>query len=184
MENEKVYELFNILKKRLDKAPDVDMTEIKSLTQELIEFQTETQNYVNQLGEVISESRKPVIHQKRFTLNIESQSTVFIFIGMVVIITGLSSWLYLATRPNYDRIDNDLKYRYIKMKGEATPERISDLENIFEINRDNSKIRQLRTDVETYERVVQQKVALDEQNRLRQLEAERLNKEAEKIKGK
>ncbi len=55
----------------------------------------------------------------------------------------LSSALYFATLPNYDRIDNDLKYRYIKMKGEATPKRIAELEEIFEQNRDNAKIRPL-----------------------------------------
>ena len=148
MENEKVNELFNILKKRLDKAPEVDMTEIKSLTEELKEFQTDNQTYVNQLSEAISEARKPVIHQKRFTFNLESKSTVFIFIGMLIIITGLTSWLYIATRPNFDRIDNDLKYRYIKMKGEATPDRIAELEDLFELNRDNTKIRQLQKDVE------------------------------------
>ena len=54
----------------------------------------------------------------------------------------LSPALYFATRPNHDRIDNDLKYRYIKMNGEATPDRIAELEELFELNRDNAKIRQ------------------------------------------
>lgn len=70
------------------------------------------------------------------------------------------------------------------MTGEATPERIYDLENLFEINRDNSKIRQMGKDVEDYERAVQQKATLDEQVRLRQLEVERLNKEANTMKYK
>lgn len=70
------------------------------------------------------------------------------------------------------------------MKGEAPPQRISELEELFEINRDNSNIKQLRKDVEAYERAVKEKAALDEQTRLRQLEAERLNREAENIKKK
>lgn len=60
------------------------------------------------------------------------------------------------------------------MKGETSPERISELENIFEINRDNSKIRQMSKDVENYEQAVKEKATLDEQARLRQLEAEKL----------
>lgn len=60
------------------------------------------------------------------------------------------------------------------MKGETSPERISELENLFEINRDNSKIRQMSKDVENYERAVKEKATLDEQARLRQLEAEKL----------
>ncbi|MEG2127492.1 MAG: hypothetical protein RRY72_08525 [Bacteroides sp.] len=81
-------------------------------------------------------------------------------------------------------IDNELKYRYIKMKGEATPQRIYELEDLFEINRDNVKIRQMNKDVESYERAVKEKATLDEQARLRQQEAEKLNHEAEKIKKK
>lgn len=43
------------------------------------------------------------------------------------------------------------------MKGEATPDRIAELEEIFELNRDNAKIRQMKRDVEEYERTVRQK---------------------------
>ena len=94
----------------------------------------------------------------------------------------LSPALYFATRPNHDRIDNDLKYRYIKMKGEATPDRIAELEEIFELNRDNAKIRQMKRDVEEYERTVRQKVILEEQARLREREANRLNENASRLK--
>lgn len=69
------------------------------------------------------------------------------------------------------------------MKGEASPARISELEEFFEINRDNAKIHQMSKDVEDYERAVQQKATLDEQARLRQQEAQKLQKEAEKLKG-
>lgn len=80
----------------------------------------------------------------------------------------LGSALYFSTRPNYDRIDNDLKHRYIKMKGKATPQRISELENLFEVNRDNAKILQMGKDVEEYERTVKEKA------RRKILEAEKL----------
>ncbi len=60
-------------------------------------------------------------------------------IGMMSTIVLLSTMLYWTAKPNYDRIDNDLKYRYIKMKGEAQPDRIAELEEIFELHRDNAK---------------------------------------------
>ena len=94
----------------------------------------------------------------------------------------LSSALYFATRPNHDRIDNDLKYRYIKMKGEALPNRIAELEEIFELHRDNAKIREMKRDVEEYERAVRQKIILEEQARLKEREAEELNSKAAKLK--
>ena len=73
---------------------------------------------------------------------------------MLMLISILGTSLYLAKQPNYDQRDNDLKYRYIKMKGEASPTVINELENIFELNRDNAKIRQMRKDVERYEEII------------------------------
>lgn len=103
-------------------------------------------------------------------------------IGMMTAIVLLCTMLYWATKPNYDRIDNDLKYRYIKMKGEATPDRIAELEELFELNRDNSKIRQLKKYVEEYELTVKRRVQLEEQARLRIQELEKLKKRVDNIK--
>ena len=94
----------------------------------------------------------------------------------------LSSALYFVTQPNRDRIDNDLKYRYIKMNGEATPDRIAELEELFELNRDNAKIRQMKKDVEEYEHTIRQKIELEEQARLKEREVEKLNKKASRLK--
>lgn len=105
-------------------------------------------------------------------------------IGMMTTIVLLCMMLYWAAKPNYDRIDNDLKYRYIKMKGEATPKRIAELEELFELNRDNAKIREMKKDVEEYERTVRQKVQLEEQARLKEREAAHLTDKANSIKKK
>ena len=94
----------------------------------------------------------------------------------------LSSALYFATRPNHDRIDNDLKYRYIKMKGDATSERIAELEELFELNRDNAKIRQMKKDVETFEKIARQKAVHDEQVRLNEQAAKYFEQQLKKIK--
>ena len=94
----------------------------------------------------------------------------------------LSSALYFATRPNHDRIDNDLKYRYIKMKGDATPDRIAELEELFELNRDNAKIRQMKKDFETFEKIARQKAVHDEQVRLNEQAAKYFEQQLKKIK--
>ena len=104
-------------------------------------------------------------------------------IGMMSAIVLLCTMLYWTARPNYDRIGNDLKYRYIRMKGEATPERIAELEEIFELHRDNTKIREMKRDVEEYERTIQRKMQLEEQARLKEREAEKLDNKASKLRG-
>lgn len=92
--------------------------------------------------------------------------------------------LYFATRLNYARIDSDLKYRYKKMKGEATTERISELEELFELNRDNAKIRQIKKDVEEYEHTTRQKIELEDETRLKERGVEHLTNKANSIKKK
>lgn len=166
------------------KSQQMDFSKIESLSEKLESSINATSDTTAKMESIVEEARKPIIRERRITIDIVSKETTFIFIGMGLIISVLGSALYFSTRPNYDRIDNDLKYRYIKMKGEATPQRISELENLFEINRNNAKIRQMCKDVQDYERTVQQKITLDEQVRLGQQEAERLNKEANAMKHK
>ncbi len=126
----------------------------------------------------------PRITQHRVIFSSESPFVLSLVLFLFISCMILSSALYFATRPNYDRIDNDLKYRYIKMKGEATPERITELEEIFEINRDNEKISRMKKNVEEYERTVKRKVQLEEQAKLKEREANRLNENASRLKNK
>ncbi|WP_301666611.1 hypothetical protein [uncultured Alistipes sp.] len=125
----------------------------------------------------------PRIVQHKISLAIESKGVFWTMIGMMTAIVLLCTMLYWTAKPNYDRIDNDLKYRYIKMKGEAQPDRIAELEEIFELHRDNAKIRQIKRDVEEYERTIQRKVQLEEQARLKEWEAEKLDNKAAKLRG-
>ena len=124
----------------------------------------------------------PRIIRHRVIFSSESPFVIYLVLFLFISCMILSSALYFATRPNHDRIDNDLKYRYIKMKGDATPDRIAELEELFELNRDNAKIRQMKKDVEEYERTIQRKVQLEEQAGLKEREAEKLDNKAAKLR--
>ena len=116
-----------------------------------------------------------------------SIDTPYIFWTLIILVTYsivVSVAFYIEKRPDNDRMDNDLKYRYIKMKGEATPNEISELENIFELNRDNAGIEQIREDVEAYEDAVRKQAALTEQVRLKEQAAKELDSKAKSIKSK
>ena len=123
-------------------------------------------------------------HRHTYTLDIKSSKTALVIFVMAVIIVLLIGFIYRISVSNQQLAANDLKYRYIKMKGEATSKRIAELEEIFELNRDNAKIRQMKKDVEEYEQTIQRKVQLEEQARLKEREAERLNKNASRLKNK
>lgn len=165
------------------------ITQLAGRLESIEQSNTKTQNGIDNLQAAVEAIEIPAelpprITQHRVIFSSESpfilSFVLFLFIGCMI----LSSALYFATRPNYDRIDNDLKYRYIKMKGEATPERIAELEELFELNRDNSKIRQMKKDVEEYEQAIRQRIALEEQTRLKIEQARKLDEEADRIRGK
>ena len=113
--------------------------------------------------------------------------TPFVFWTIVIetmLILGLFTWIIISEKPNQDRIDNDLKYRYIKMKGDASAEQIATLEDIFELNRDEQKIEQMREDVENYEEAVRKQATLAEQARLKEQAAKEQESKAKSIKNK
>ena len=113
--------------------------------------------------------------------------TPFVFWTIVIetmLILGLFTWIIISEKPNQNRIDNDLKYRYIKMKGDASVEQIATLEDIFELNRNTEVIEQMREDVETYEEAVRKQAALAEQARLKEQAAKEQESKAKSIKDK
>ncbi len=119
-----------------------------------------------------------------FSLSIKSPYILGSFSVMFATIVILSVALYFSVRTDNVQVDNDLKYRYVKMKGEATPEQLVELENLFGPNRNNGQIRQIREDVEAYEETIQRKAALTEQARLKDQAARELDSKAKSIKDK
>ncbi len=126
----------------------------------------------------------PRMVQHRFALSLDATRNFWLFMSMFVVIVVLSVGLYLKWRPDRSRYDNDLKYRYVLMKGEASPKRLSELEELFETERDQRRIDSMRKDIEEYERLVRRRAALDEQARLKAQEAEQLKRDAAKLKNK
>ena len=125
-----------------------------------------------------------IANAKHHRISIDEPHTLITFVVMAAIIVVLAVALYMAKRPDYDRIDNDLKYRYIKMKGDASAEQIATLEDIFELNRNTEAIEQMREDVETYEEAVRKQAALAEQARLKEQAAKEQESKAKFIKAK
>ena len=128
-----------------------------------------------------------VIHRENdynFNLNFNSKLDWFMLTLNTIVIAFFASAYYFESQRNKDEEDDALKYRYIKMKGDASAEQIATLEDIFELNRDNQKIEQMREDVETYEEAVRKQAALAEQARLKEQAAKEQESRAKSIKNK
>ena len=88
-----------------------------------------------------------------------------------------------AYKPNVQRDDNDLKYRYMKMKGGASSAMMAELEDLFTLNRDAARIEAMPADVVEYEETILRQAALAEQARLKAQEAQMLDAKAKQIRG-
>ena len=124
------------------------------------------------------------INEKRHSFVLYTKESWILLSMFVILLAAGASAIYHLSRPNVQRDDDALKYRYIKMKGDASAEQIATLEDIFELNRDNQKIEQMREDVETYEEAVRKQAALAEQARLKEQAAKEQESKAKSIKAK
>ena len=124
------------------------------------------------------------INEKRHSFALYTKESWILLTMFIAVVAGSISTIYHLSRPNVQRDDDALKYRYIKMKGEASAEQIATLEDIFELNRNNEAINQMREDVETYEEAVRKQAALAEQARLKEQAAKEQEAKAKSIKAK
>ena len=124
------------------------------------------------------------INEKRHSFVLYTKESWILLSMFIILLAAGASAIYHLSRPNVQRDDDALKYRYIKMKGDASTEQIATLEDIFELNRDNQKIEQMREDVETYEEAVRKQAALAEQARLKEQAAKEQESKAKFIKEK
>lgn len=71
-------------------------------------------------GMEIPEELPPRMVQHHFSFSLDATRNFWLFMSMFVVIVVLSVGLYLKWRPDRGRYDNDLKYRYVLMRGGAT----------------------------------------------------------------
>ena len=154
------------------------LTKIKTIQEQKSD---EVKSLVQKLKTTIEEG---VHNFKHHRIGFETPFVIWTIVIETALILGLFTWIIISEKTNQDRIDNDLKYRYIKMKGDASAEQIATLEDILELNRDNQKIEQMRKDVETYEEAVRKQAALAEQARLKEQAAKEQESKAKSIKDK
>ncbi|MFI3293375.1 MAG: hypothetical protein SNI70_07645 [Rikenellaceae bacterium] len=160
----------------------IDYSKIDTLYDKMEQNNTTSTEQIELLKKTIAEANKPKIKENKYTLDITSKSGFLLFAGLFAAVILLAVTTNKALMPDYDQRDNDLKYRYIRMKGEASPNVIADLEDLFEYNRDNNRIDKMQESVEGFEEAVEAKAHLDEQNRLRAIEAKKLDDKANDLK--
>lgn len=134
------------------------------------------------IDELGKEGRTVIRKEHVFSLDFKNSKMVITLccMGLVLLFSLVGNFWQM--RQNSQLSGNDLKYRYIKMYGEANQEKLMDLETVFTYQRDEQQIALIREQVETYERLVKEQAEKIERVRLNRSQANELQKQAEPIK--
>lgn len=164
-------------------------TTLEEISESFTTKQTEVLNEVKNLHNAVSaieipKELPPRLHNHRHIIGSESKSIIIFFVTSIVMMIFMAIAIWNAYQPNIQRDDNDLKYRYMKMKGDASPAMIAELEDLFTLNRDVARIEAMRANVVEYEETILRQAALAEQARLKAQEAQLLDNKAKSIKSK
>jgi hypothetical protein len=168
-----VYEMFEEINKKLDKQAtekpaepvQVDLTAVNVI--------------MEQFEDVIKEVRKPVKVEHSHKIEIASNWFFLSWVALVIIILGLF-WAIANQRQTISQYkENDLKYRYIRMKGQTNEENLYRLERQFKYN-DSIKI--VRKQVEKYEKLVKEQAERMEKTKKESKELESLRQNIKILK--
>lgn len=96
------------------------------------------------------ENQRLARHQRQLKLKSKSVIMAFVFLFLLFTVSLIGN---IYQRNELTRAsDNDLKYRYIKMIGGINAEELSNLEDVFHFHKDKELIREIREQVEEFER--------------------------------
>lgn len=134
----------------------ISVYSVNKVNENLNKFFTEIKAVITPIDEKITLLKFPqdmVIHNDHnFRVDFQNSKAAITMISMALIILlsfGGNIW---QLNRNSQLKDNDLKYRYIKSTNGINPENLYKLEDIFQYNRDKKLIKEIRGNVEEYER--------------------------------
>lgn len=148
-----------------------------------------THALIEQVGRAVEVAAKPENlplqeHRHTYTLDIKSSKTALVIFVMAVIIALLIGSIYRISVSNQQLAANDLKYRYVKMCGEITEKKLTELETIFR-DKQHTAIRDtVRNQVERYEEAVRRRAEQLERAASKERKAKKLLDDAAQLRGK
>ena len=90
-----------------------------------------------------------------------------------------AAFIYRISENNRQLATNDLKYRYVKMCGEITEKKLTELETIFRDKQHTAMRDTVRNQVEWYEEAVRRQAERMEQATVKERKAKKLLDDAE-----
>ena len=147
----------------------------------------QTHTLIEQVGQAVEALTRPDAlpaqeHRHTYTLDISSSKTFLMMFAMLGCIFLQGAFIYRISENNRLLAANDLKYRYVKMRGKIGEKELTELETIF-WDKQYTAIRDtIQNQVEQYEEAVRRQAERLEQATVKERKAKRLLEEAIKLK--
>ena len=149
----------------------------------------QTHTLVEQVGQAVEALTRPDAlpaqeHRHTYTLDISSSKTFLTMFVMLGCIFLQGAFIYRISENNRLLAANDLKYRYVKMRGEIKEKELMELETIFRDEQHTAIRDTVRNQVERYEEGVRRRAEQLEQASIKERKAYKLLQDAEHLRKK
>ena len=144
----------------------------------------QTHTLIEQVGQAVEALKRPDTlpvqeHRHTYTLDISSSKTFLTMFVMLGCIFLQGAFIYRISENNRLLAANDLKYRYVKMRGEIKEKELMELETIFRDEQHTAIRDTVRNQVEWYEEAVRRQAERLEQATVKERKAKKLLDDAE-----
>ena len=149
----------------------------------------QTRTLIEQVGQAVEALKRPGAlpvqeHRHTYTLDIKSLKTFLTMFAMLGCIFLQGAFIYRISENNRLLAANDLKYRYVKMRGKIGEKELMELETVFWDEQYRNLRDTVRNQVERYEEAVKIRAMQLEQAAIKEQEALRLLQDAENIRNR
>ncbi len=147
-----------------------------------------THTLIEQVGQAVEAAAMPKNlpvqeHRHTYTLDIKSSKTFLTMFAMLGCIFLQAAFIYRISENNRLLAANDLKYRYVKMRGEIKEKELTELETIFWDEQHTAIRDTVRNQVERYEEAVRRQAERLEQATVKERKAKRLLDDVKRLRG-
>ena len=149
----------------------------------------QTHTLIEQVRQAVEAAAKPENlpvreHRHTYTLDISSSKTFLTMFVMLGCIFLQGAFIYRISENNRLLAANDLKYRYVKMRGEIKEKELMELETIFRDEQHTAIRDTVRNQVERYEEAVRRRAEQLERASIKERKAYKLLQDAEHLRKK
>lgn len=154
----------------------------------IVKENRQTHTLIEQVGQAVEAAAKPENllvqeHRHTYTLDIKSSKTCLTMFVMLGCIFLQAAFIYRISENNRLLAVNDLKYRYVKMRGEIGEKGLAELETVFRDEQYRNLRDTVRNQVERYEEAVRRWAEQLEQATIKERKAKKLLDDVKKLRG-